>query len=147
MITAIAASSLLRLLRPGPTMLSKSSWEFSPDKVRVLSSTRLRAQVCHDCVVVATSVRTELILFHSILTMETVRNLNSDCVLTHKRMNHVISLFRAPSLTSLFLSPSVTVVACLKGYEGVKSTVNRCPVTLLSFSTYVRKHSLKERWR
>ncbi len=32
-----------------------------------LSSTRLRAQVCHDCVVVATSVRTELILFHSIL--------------------------------------------------------------------------------
>lgn len=30
MITAMAASSLLRLLRPGPTMLSKSSWEFSP---------------------------------------------------------------------------------------------------------------------
>lgn len=30
MITAMAASSLLRLLRPGPTTLSKSSWEFSP---------------------------------------------------------------------------------------------------------------------
>lgn len=29
MITAMAASSLLRLLSPGPTMLSKSSWEFS----------------------------------------------------------------------------------------------------------------------
>lgn len=34
MITAMAASSLLRLLRPGPTILSKSSWEFStrPDE-------------------------------------------------------------------------------------------------------------------
>lgn len=31
MITAMAASSLLRLLRPGPTTLSKSSWEFSPE--------------------------------------------------------------------------------------------------------------------
>lgn len=30
MITAMAASSLLRLLRPGPTILSRSSWEFSP---------------------------------------------------------------------------------------------------------------------
>lgn len=33
MITAMAASSLLRLLRPGPTTLSKSSWEFSPEDI------------------------------------------------------------------------------------------------------------------
>lgn len=33
MMTAMAASSLLRLLRPGPTTLSKSSWEFSPDDI------------------------------------------------------------------------------------------------------------------
>lgn len=33
MITAMAASSLLRLLSPGPTTLSKSSWEFSPDDI------------------------------------------------------------------------------------------------------------------
>lgn len=34
MITAMAASSLLRLLRPGPTILSRSSWEFSPGRTR-----------------------------------------------------------------------------------------------------------------
>ncbi|TNN57390.1 hypothetical protein EYF80_032359 [Liparis tanakae] len=31
MNTAMAASSLPRLLRPGPTTLSKSSWEFSSE--------------------------------------------------------------------------------------------------------------------
>lgn len=30
MMTAMAASSLLKLLRPGTTMLSRSSWEGSP---------------------------------------------------------------------------------------------------------------------
>lgn len=29
-MTAMAASSLLKLLKPGPTMLSKSSWDGSP---------------------------------------------------------------------------------------------------------------------
>lgn len=116
-----------------------------------LSSARLWAQVCHDCVVVATSVRTELILLHRISTMEKVRNVNSRRGLS----TQTYELWESSSryTTSFFsLSPCLTIVAGLRGYEGVKSTVDCWPAALCSsgamiLSIYVRKHRWKERHR